>query len=164
VRWIRHPWINVRVQIALGAIFVASAIPKIIDPPSFAHMIYNYRLVPGWAVNPLAIVLPWLEIIAGLALIIGIWKRGAAAVIGTMLLVFIIAIGINLGRDNAIDCGCFEQNPVPKTHAQLIDDMKWVIWRDVGMLLLVAQILYANHPRPEFMRRWDDPRVALRVS
>ena len=31
-----HPWLTVRVKIALGAIFVAAAIPKIVDPPSFA--------------------------------------------------------------------------------------------------------------------------------
>ena len=48
--WLTHPWLTVRVQIALGAIFVVAALPKILDPPSFAHMIYNYRLVPGAAV------------------------------------------------------------------------------------------------------------------
>jgi len=25
--------------------------PKIIDPPSFAHMIYNYRIVPAKLIN-----------------------------------------------------------------------------------------------------------------
>ena len=37
--WYLHPWLTVRVQIALGAIFVGAAIPKVIDPPGFAHMI-----------------------------------------------------------------------------------------------------------------------------
>lgn len=144
MNWLRHPWLTVRVQIALGAIFVFAALPKIIDPPSFAHMIYNYRLVPGWAVNPIALILPWVEILAGIALILGLFRRSAASIIGAMLIVFIVGIGINLARNNAIDCGCFEQNPEPKTHAQLIRDMQWVIARDVGMLVMVAQILWAT--------------------
>ena len=31
-----RPWLSIRVQIALGAVFVAAAIPKILDPPAFA--------------------------------------------------------------------------------------------------------------------------------
>ena len=49
-----HPWLTLRVQIALGAIFVAAALPKIVDPPSFAHMVFNYRLIPGALVNAMA--------------------------------------------------------------------------------------------------------------
>ena len=47
MRLVASPWFSIRVQLALGALFVAAAIPKILDPPSFAHMIYNYRLLPG---------------------------------------------------------------------------------------------------------------------
>lgn len=133
-------------QIALGAIFVAAALPKIIDPPSFAQMIYNYRLLPGFALNPLALVLPWIELLAGLALILGIWRRTAAAFVGAMLLSFIIAIGINLARGHAVNCGCFEVNAAPKTREQLVSEMRWVVIRDVGMLLMVAQILAATRP------------------
>ncbi|HEY6148860.1 MAG TPA: MauE/DoxX family redox-associated membrane protein, partial [Thermoanaerobaculia bacterium] len=84
--WLSHPWLTVRVQIALGAIFVVAALPKVLDPPSFAHMIYNYRLVPGAAVNALALVMPWVEILVGLALILGVWPREAAALAGFLLL------------------------------------------------------------------------------
>jgi uncharacterized membrane protein YphA (DoxX/SURF4 family) len=142
------PWLTVRVQIALGAIFVVAALPKIVDPPSFAHMIYNYRLVPGFAINFLALVMPWVELLTGIALILGVWRRSAAALIGAMLLVFILAIGINLARDNAIDCGCFEVNPIEKTHDQLIADMWIVLLRDVGMMFMVGQIWMAG--RKEF--------------
>lgn len=158
MKWLRHPWLTIRVQIALGAIFVAAAIPKILDPPNFAHMIYNYRLVPGELLNPLALILPWIELLCGLALIVNLWKRTAAMIVGVLLVVFIVAVGINFARDNAIDCGCFTQNPVSKSYDQLMNEMKWVIWRDVGMLLLVAQLLYATADRHELRRRWDDRR------
>ena len=142
--WLTHPWLTVRVQIALGAIFVVSSIPKIVDPPSFAHMIYNYRLVPGFAVNALALVMPWVEMLAGLALILGVWPRAAAALSGLLLLVFIVAIGFNLARGHAVDCGCFDVHSAGKSREELIADMRWVLIRDAAMLLMVGQILLAT--------------------
>ena len=139
-----HPWLTIRVQIALGALFVAAALPKIIDPPSFAHMIYNYRILPAGLINISALTMPWLELLAGLALILGIWVRPARWIIGAMLVVFIIAISINLARGNAIDCGCFDVSAAGKTHDEQIRDMWMVIIRDIGMLLMVAQLTLAE--------------------
>ena len=145
-------WLTVRVQIALGAIFVAAALPKIADPPSFAHMIYNYRVLPAGLVNITALVMPWIEIFAGLALILGVWKTAARNIIAAMLVVFIVAIAFNLLRDNAIDCGCFDLSAVGKTHEERLHDMRMVILRDIGMLLMVAQLWWAERralgPRP----------------
>ena len=56
-RWLAHPWLTVRVQIALGVIFFVAALPKIGDPPSFAHMIYNYRILPAGLINISALVM-----------------------------------------------------------------------------------------------------------
>jgi putative oxidoreductase len=143
-RYLAHPWLTIRVQLALGAIFVIAAIPKIADPPSFAHMIYNYRLVPASLINLSALVMPWVELLAGLALILGVWKTAARNLVGILLAVFIIAIGINLARDNAIDCGCFNVADRGKTHEQRIFDMKVDVVRDLGMLLMVAQLWWAK--------------------
>jgi putative oxidoreductase len=143
-RYLTHPWLTIRVQLALGAIFVIAAIPKIADPPSFAHMIYNYRLVPASLINLSALVMPWVELLAGLALILGVWKAAARNVTGILLAIFIIAISINLIRDNAIDCGCFNVADRGKTHEQRIFDMKVDVARDLGMLLMVAQLWWAG--------------------
>jgi uncharacterized membrane protein YphA (DoxX/SURF4 family) len=137
------PWLSVRVEIALGLFFVVAALPKLVDPPSFAHMVYNYRLVPGALVNLMALAMPWLEVLLGLALILGIWTRTSAGLVGALLLVFILAISVNLARGNAIDCGCFDLLEANKTVDERLFDMRLVILRDVGMLLMVAQILWA---------------------
>ena len=158
--FLTSPWLTVRVQIALGVLFVAAALPKIVDPPSFAQMIYNYRLVPGSAVNAMALFMPWFEILAGLALIFGIWRRSAAVAIGTLLIVFIVAITINLVRGHAVNCGCFEVNAAPKTPEQLFGEMRDVIIRDVGMLLMVGQILWATR-RPAVPAESPLPAEAL---
>jgi len=125
-------------------VFVVAALPKIADPPAFAHMIYNYRLLPGGLVNVLALVLPWVELFAGLALILGVWKKEAAVVAAVLLLVFIVAIGINLARGHAVDCGCFDVRSAVKSREELLAEMKWVLLRDLGLLLLAAQVLAAE--------------------
>lgn len=134
--------------------FVVAAIPKIADPPAFAHMIYNYRLLPGGAINALALVMPWVELLVGAALILGVWKREAAIVAGILLLVFLVAIGVNLARGHAVDCGCFDVRSAGKSREQLLAEMRWVLIRDVGLLLLVAQVIAATGPP-----RWNRPAV-----
>jgi len=138
------PWLTVRVQIALGLFFVAAALPKLVDPPSFAHMIYNYRLVPGALVNLMALVMPWLELLAGLALVLGIWTRPSAGLVGALLLVFLAAISLNLARGNAIDCGCFNVAVANRTVDERLADMRLDVLRDLGMALLVGQIFWAK--------------------
>lgn len=154
-----HPWLTVRVQIALGAIFVAAALPKIVDPPSFAHMIYNYRILPAGLINITALTMPWVEILTGLALILGIWVRPARWLIAAMLVVFIVAIAFNLMRNNAIDCGCFDVSAAGKTHEQRLHDMRMVILRDIGMLVMVAQLWWADRKRQ--LRTAAAPAAAL---
>jgi len=134
-----HPWLTVRTQIALGLFFVVAALPKIADPPGFAHMVYNYKMVPGPLVNAMALVLPWAELLMGVALVAGIWRRTAAALVGILLVVFIAAISFNLMRGNAIDCGCFDVTAANLTREERLRDMWMVLLRDVGMLFLVAQ-------------------------
>jgi uncharacterized membrane protein YphA (DoxX/SURF4 family) len=143
-RLLTHPWLTIRVQIALGIIFVVAALPKIVDPPSFAHMIYNYHLVPGALINLMALVMPWLELLCGLALILGIWQATARSIIGALLITFVLAIAINLARGNAIDCGCFDVSAAGKTRQERLADMRWVILRDLGMLLMVGQLWWAS--------------------
>lgn len=146
--WLGSTWLVTRVQIALGLLFVVAALPKLADPPSFAHMIYNYRLLPGGLVNLAALVLPWLELLAGVALLLGVWSRSAASVIAVLLLVFMTAIAINLLRGNAIDCGCFDVRDAGKSVAERLADMRWDLLRDLGMLAMAGQILWATREPP----------------
>ena len=51
---------------------------------------------------------------------------------------------VAIARGRQVECGCFGTAKVQKTDAQRLTDMKWAIARDVGLLLLVAQILAAS--------------------
>ncbi len=148
-RWIFHPWLNTRVQIALGLIFIVAATSKVMDPPAFAKAVWNYKLLPLWALHPVALTLPWLELFCGVALCLGSWVRAAAGWITGLLLVFTLALGINLARRHPVDCGCFTQGEPVKTESERLSDMRWAILRDLGLLLLAAHLLAASS-KPEF--------------
>jgi uncharacterized membrane protein YphA (DoxX/SURF4 family) len=143
-RRLLSPWLTIRVQFVLAAIFVVAGVSKIADPPGFAHEIYNYRLLPGALVNAMALSLPWLEVALGVALFLGVARRTAAGLVGLLLTAFIVALAINLARSHPIDCGCFGVSKVQKSDAERLDEMRWAIGRDAGMLLLVAQVLAAS--------------------
>jgi putative oxidoreductase len=143
-KYLTHPWLTIRVQLALGAIFIVAALPKIADPPSFAHMIYNYRLLPAGLINISSLVMPWVELLCGIALVLGVWRRAALTIITILLVVFIVAISINLGRGNAIDCGCFNVSLANRTVEQRLGDMRLDILRDLGMLFMVGQLWWAT--------------------
>ncbi|HEY8240487.1 MAG TPA: MauE/DoxX family redox-associated membrane protein, partial [Kiritimatiellia bacterium] len=67
-----------------------------------------YQLAPGWMINATALLLPWIELFSGIALIIAPRLRhGAAILILGMLVVFTSAIAIDLYRGIDITCGCF---------------------------------------------------------
>jgi len=77
------------------------------DPAQFAKIVYGYKLFPAVTINLIAIVLPFVELFSGFALILGVYPRSAALAINIMLLGFMIAISINLIRGWEFDCGCF---------------------------------------------------------
>jgi protein SCO1/2 len=133
-------------RLLLGAVFVVAAGPKIMDPPGFAHMIANYRLFPVSLVHAAALVLPWVEMLCGLALISGVFWRTAGKLVSALLVVFILAIGANLARDRAVNCGCFDVHAAARTHAELIAEMRWVLARDAA-LLAVAVFALRKRPR-----------------
>lgn len=94
-------------RLALAIIFLYAGIEKVINPIDFAVAIYNYRLLPDYAINLVAVFLPYLEIIIAINFIIGINVRGAALLSTILFLTFAIALTINLARGLDISCGCF---------------------------------------------------------
>ena len=139
--WMSRPWVTAGARIALGAVFVAAALPKLADPPGFAKSIWYYQLAPAWMIHPAALTLPWLELLCGLALCLGLWTRAAAAWLAALLLVFMTALSINLARNRPVDCGCFRTGATGSSVQERVADMRWAILRDLGLLALAARIM-----------------------
>ena len=102
-----NKWLILAIRLILGITFIWASIDKIANPGGFALSIYNYRMLPHETINLMAIVMPWLELVTGILIIIGVFMRGSAFWIGLMLLVFIVALSSALARGLDIDCGCF---------------------------------------------------------
>jgi uncharacterized membrane protein YphA (DoxX/SURF4 family) len=81
---------------------------KVVGIVGFRDEIKNYRLGPFWGViHPAAIVMPWIEIVTGLALFCGIWVVESAVMIMLMLVFFNALVGSAMYRGLDINCGCF---------------------------------------------------------
>jgi putative oxidoreductase len=106
-----NSWIELAARWLLGATFIYASYSKILAPALFAKIIYGYDLFPAILINLFAIILPFVELVAGLALIMGFYPRSAALIINAMLLAFIISLATNIVRGHEFDCGCFAINP-----------------------------------------------------
>jgi uncharacterized membrane protein YphA (DoxX/SURF4 family) len=143
LQWLLHPGLTLVCRVVLGLVFMVAALPKLADPPGFAKAIWAYGLFPSWSLNPLALGLPWLELFCGLGLCLGLWLRAATTWVAALLLAFSLALAINLVRHHPVDCGCFGAT-APMSEAERLVDMRWSLLRDLGLLLLAAQVLAAS--------------------
>src|SRR5262249_55046940 len=83
------------------------------------------------------IILPWIELALGALLILGQWTtRAAEASIG-LLLIFSIAIFINLLRGNRVECHCFG-------HLGIKQISWWSVARNLLLLIIAAQVTVGN--------------------
>jgi uncharacterized membrane protein YphA (DoxX/SURF4 family) len=141
-----HPWLAIRIQLVLGGLLVIASWHKIADPPDFAKIVYNYRLLPAAMINITAIYMPWLELFTGAALFLGIWRRGASFIAGMLMLAFIAALSYNLARGCPTICGCFDTHAASQslTDAEKFTKMRREIGLDVGLLLLAAHVFIAS--------------------
>jgi uncharacterized membrane protein YphA (DoxX/SURF4 family) len=121
----------------LGLIFIYASYHKIFAPAHFAKIIYGYYLFPDVSINMIAIILPFLELFCGLALILGIYPRSAALIINVMLLTFVVAISINLIRGREFDCGCFSFNEQGYRYSALE-----LLFRDIALFIVGLQVLF----------------------
>jgi uncharacterized membrane protein YphA (DoxX/SURF4 family) len=125
-RLLTHPWLALAFRLYIGGLFVYAAMYKINYAAEFSNTIASYRLVPYWAVNGLAVFMPWTEIICGGMLILGVRVRSAASVIMAMLAAFTVAIFVNLLRDAPISCGCFHTIEDPISWWTVLRDLTWL--------------------------------------
>lgn len=105
-KWWDNRWVELACRLLVGGVFVYASLDKILHPTEFAKVVYNYQMLPVPLSNLLAMILPWLELFAGLALIVGVLVTESALLLSGLLVVFITALSINLYRGLDVDCGC----------------------------------------------------------
>lgn len=122
-------------RLIVGGVFIWAAVTKISDPLSFAQDVKNYQLV-GQSLSFLtAILLPWVELIAGIFLIIGIFPRSSALIISALLIIFILLVTVTIIRGLEVECGCFGTFSRKADFWLILEDSAWLV---MSLVLLLS--------------------------
>jgi len=140
-RLIDNDYLTLLFRIAVGGVFIVASYYKIIQPADFAKSIWYYHLSPGSLINLTALILPWLELVCGVCLILGLWYRGAVVWVNVMTIMFIIALATAVARGLDIDCGCFKaaQADGGNTLTALLED--------IPLVVMVVQLWFSRSKR-----------------
>jgi putative oxidoreductase len=90
-----------------GGAFVYAGSVKAWEPTAFLDDIRSFELIPDPYAGIVALFLPYLEIFAGLAVMLSLFRKGGLAVLVTCLILFLGAIMSAWFREIDIRCGCF---------------------------------------------------------
>lgn len=122
-------------QVLLGLLFVYAALAKIVDVPAMAKEVHNFHLVPLWSENLVAMTVPWIELVAGLALVLGVAPRAGAWVTGALLVVFTVGVVAAMARGLSFECGCFgTANATRIGWAKLAENLGMLALAGIGSL------------------------------
>ena len=105
-RFLRNEWVIRICRMVIGFVFIVAAMAKIGDVGAFSQQIHNFKMVPIWSENLFAMTLPWVELFAGLSLMLGIRPRSGGVIITALMAVFVVAVLVALKTGLDIDCGC----------------------------------------------------------
>jgi uncharacterized membrane protein YphA (DoxX/SURF4 family) len=96
----------------LAVVLLWAAVSKLAEPTDFLSSVYAYKLpLPRVLLQVVAVVLPWVELLCGLALVANVWRESALLLATGMFGVFILATGQAWARGLDISCGCLKLTP-----------------------------------------------------
>jgi len=130
-----HPMLVRLCQIVIGVIFAWAALAKIGDAQGFAAQVHNFRIMPVAFENIVAVTLPWIELVAAMALVLNIRARSGALLVFAMLAAFTVAIVVALLRGLDIECGCFGTADASRVgFVKVLENMAMLAVAGVGSL------------------------------
>ena len=132
-----HPRPYLVVRIALAALFIYGGVTKLIDHKTFAATISAYDLVPEAFLPLVAIGLPLIETIAGLALAFD--RHWGLHLITGLLALFVFVLGYGILGDLNVDCGCFGVEDLDKQAG-----LREAFYRDLVLIGIVMPYLYIS--------------------
>ena len=135
------PWVSLVARLVVGGVWVWAGLIKLTDPFASAQAVRAYQILPWRVADVVGHTLPSVEVVIGLALILGVVTRGAALLSALLFIAFIIGISSVWARGILIDCGCFGGGGVDPDAAS---KYPWEIARDAGLLLLSAYLVWAG--------------------
>ncbi len=99
-------------RIVLALVLGAAALPKLRRPAAFHTALAAWQLLPDPLSFLTAMILPWLEVLVGVALLaVRPLRRGALLWGGALPILFAGGLLINRLRGIEAPCGCFSTDP-----------------------------------------------------
>ncbi len=105
-KMLSHPVLLLACRLFLAYIFLSAAVTKMIDPKAFVRELLGYQLFPDFTVNVIALGLPALELLTGIAIIAGPFIREAALWLCLLIIGFGGGMISAMARGLNIECGC----------------------------------------------------------
>ena len=124
-------WLVLVARLVVGGVWIVAGALKIPDPASSVQAVRAYRLLPEAIVPTVGQLLPVVEVVVGLALVVGLLTRTMAVASAVLFVAFIIGIASAWARGLTIDCGCFGGGGYDPDAAE---KYPWEIARDVALL------------------------------
>jgi len=118
----------------LGGVFIYASIDKIAFPDQFALIVNKFGILPDGIARIFAFILPWLELILGILMIVGLFIRPTAAMLSLILMVFIAAVVMKPMNGTLENCGCFSTSSETGKQSVIL-----LVTRNI---LLIAASLY----------------------
>jgi uncharacterized membrane protein YphA (DoxX/SURF4 family) len=99
-------YLGLAARLVIGAIFVVAGVSKLRHADEFDRAVADYRVLPTSLVRPVARTLPWLEVVLGACLLLGVLIVPASVLAAAVLVAFAGGIWLNVKRERRIGCGC----------------------------------------------------------
>jgi uncharacterized membrane protein YphA (DoxX/SURF4 family) len=142
-----YPFLLLGLRLLVGLAFVVASVEKIADPEAFGVSIGNYRILPETLISVSAALLPWVELLCGLAILFGVLVRGGSLLVSALLVLFTAAVLSAILRGLDISCGCFTQDPAAAS-------LGWEkVWENLG-LLCASLVLLLGGEGPLSLQRY----------
>src|SRR5579864_6890432 len=102
------PWryATLAFRIFLAIVFLVAGLSKVFQPWTFVNTVEGYDMLPTSLARLFGLALPWIEVLLGLYLLIGLFTRITAVATAALLGVFLVALGVQLARGHTGNCGC----------------------------------------------------------
>lgn len=136
-------WLTLLLLIArvTGVLFIFSGVSKLMARDTFAASLRGLPFLPSWGIGPVATALPWVEVVLGSVMVMGLLTLYAVLIALALLFIFSLVAIAALARGLDVPCACFGA----ASRAPL---SWWTVGRNVLFALLLFPIVIINHPSP----------------
>jgi uncharacterized membrane protein YphA (DoxX/SURF4 family) len=131
----RNRYLSFVFRIGLGVVFIVSGVGKLSELAAFVDQVEEANILPHALARAYGTALPYVEVVIGALLILGLLSRFSAGIGGLAALSFIIGNSTMLYRGLYVECGCFG------SIASLQFSTREALIIDCVLLIMAIQIL-----------------------